>query len=86
MIKEVEMVALVFGTDKHGHTTVHREKRIEKAVEWNLRAAEHNHPQAQYNAGVLYMSGEGVKQDFQQAMYWERLARMNALRTSVNIS
>ena len=62
------------------------EQSLEKAVEWNLRAAEHNHPQAQYNAGVLYMSGEGVKQDFQQAMYWERLARMNALRTSVNIS
>ena len=30
MIKEVEMDALVFDTDEHGHTILREEKRIEK--------------------------------------------------------
>ena len=30
MIKEVEMDALVFDTDRYGHTTIHRERRVEK--------------------------------------------------------
>ena len=45
-----------------------------EAFRWYLKAADQNHPAAQYNLGVIYDSGIGVPQDYTQAVHWYRKA------------
>ena len=37
-------------------------------------AAEQGHSDAQYNLGVTYYLGEGVPQDYEEALRWSRMA------------
>ena len=37
-------------------------------------AAEQGYASAQYNLGLMYATGEGVPQDYQEALKWYRLA------------
>lgn len=51
------------------------EKHLGKAVEWYTEAASSNwrgksYPLAQYNLATMYYYGEGVKQDFEEAINW----------------
>lgn len=46
----------------------------EKGVELLRRAAEQGNADAQYNLGDCYYYGEGVAQDYAQAVYWWRQA------------
>lgn len=46
----------------------------EKGVELLRRAAEQGNADAQYNLGDCYYYGEGVAQDYAQAVYWYRQA------------
>jgi len=39
-------------------------------VYWYRKAAEQEYPVAQYNLGVRYDNGQGVPQDYKQAVYW----------------
>ena len=39
-------------------------------MEWYLKAADQGHASAQYNIGILYYIGQGVPQDYSQAMEW----------------
>ena len=39
-----------------------------------MLAANQGHTKAQFNLGVMYDAGEGVKQDFRKAAKWYRLA------------
>lgn len=41
-----------------------------KAAEWYLKAAELGNADAQYNIGVAYANGEGVKEDVVTAYMW----------------
>jgi hypothetical protein len=41
-----------------------------QAIHWYLKAAELGHVGAQYNLGLLYESGTGVKQDDHEAISW----------------
>ena len=41
---------------------------------WYRKAAEQGYANAQYNLGVMYDNGEGVPQDYQEAMSWYRKA------------
>ena len=43
-------------------------------IEALRRAADQGDADAQYNLGVMYSNGEGVPQDFTQAMAWYRQA------------
>ncbi|HFC6390643.1 TPA: tetratricopeptide repeat protein, partial [Neisseria lactamica] len=40
----------------------------------NLQAAAHGNAAAQFNLGVMYENGQGVRQDYVQAVQWYRKA------------
>ncbi|MCZ6722007.1 MAG: SEL1-like repeat protein, partial [Proteobacteria bacterium] len=44
------------------------------AAQWYLRAAEGGFALAQTNLGIMYQYGQGVRQDFPEALRWYRLA------------
>ena len=41
-----------------------------KAARWYSKAARQNHVDAQYNLGICYSSGEGVRQSWRKAVGW----------------
>ena len=41
-------------------------------MQWYRKAAEQGYADAQYNLGVMYAQGQGVRQDYTQAMQWYR--------------
>ena len=45
-----------------------------QAVEWFRKAAAQGNADAQYNLGVMYSNGQGVKQDYKKAVEWFRKA------------
>jgi len=45
-----------------------------QAAQWYLKAADQNHALAQFNLGVMYARGQGVRRDDKQSMVWIRKA------------
>ena len=45
-------------------------KDINIPIERVRELAEQGHPEAQYNLGVYYANGDGVKQDYGEAAKW----------------
>lgn len=43
---------------------------LSQGLYWLLRAANQNHPQAQYLVAKAYQAGEGLPQDDSQALFW----------------
>jgi hypothetical protein len=43
---------------------------LREAAYWYEQAARQDYPKAQYNLGLLYEDGRGVKQNYGQAAYW----------------
>ena len=43
---------------------------LEKGIALIRRSAEQGYTEAQYNLGRCYYNGEGVSQDYTQAVYW----------------
>lgn len=41
-----------------------------KALNWYHRAADQNHPEAQFKLGVIYANGLGVEQNVDRALTW----------------
>jgi TPR repeat protein len=46
------------------------------AANWFLKAANEGHAKAQFNLGVCYLSGDGLKQDEVAVVKWWTLAAM----------
>lgn len=59
----------------------------ERAAAFFEEAAKlHNHKEAQYNLGVLYEKGEGLRTDLQAAVYWyEQAAHQNHANAQYNL-
>lgn len=53
------------------------EQDPEKAVYWFTKLAELDHSDAQFNLGLHYAKGHGVKRDFEKAAYWMQRAADN---------
>ena len=56
------------------------EKNYEKALEWNLKAANRGDPSAQYYIGTIYFYGYyevGNEPDYKKALHWFNLAAEN---------
>jgi TPR repeat protein len=51
-------------------------------VRWYRLAAEQGDAAAQYNVGVMYAKGQGVPQDFTEAVRWYRLAAAQGIATA----
>ncbi|MDQ3260969.1 MAG: sel1 repeat family protein, partial [Pseudomonadota bacterium] len=47
-------------------------------------AANQGHPQAQFNLGVSYGNGQGVTQNYQEAVKWFRMAAKQGNATAQN--
>ena len=45
-----------------------------KAVDWYRKAADVGDPNAQFNLGYCYWTGDGVKKDTDEAVKWFRKA------------
>jgi TPR repeat protein len=58
-----------FETENSGEPT---NNASEMAAHWLRRAAEQDHPQAQFAFGALHSAGVGVPQDEEQLVYWWR--------------
>ena len=52
------------------------QKNAAEAVRWNLRAAEKGNSVAQHNLAILYISGDGIRQDLTTAYMWASLAAL----------
>jgi len=48
--------------------------KVEDAKKFTLKSAEKNNSKAQLNLGVMYVQGQGVRQDDKQAVHWYRKA------------
>ena len=46
-------------------------------------SAEQGHASAQYNLGLKYGNGQGVPQDYKEAVKWTRMSRAGACKGSV---
>ena len=46
------------------------EQDYAKAVNWYQRAADQNHPEAQYKLGAMYANGIGVEKNIDRAISW----------------
>ena len=53
------------------------EKNDHLAAEWYLKAANNEHNYAQFNIGVLYTNGRGVKQNIIEAYKWFSVSSSN---------
>lgn len=52
--------------------------RNAEAIRWYLKAAEQDHPDAQYIISAMYREGRIVAQDYEQGLYWcRRSAELN---------
>jgi TPR repeat protein len=64
------MTVPVYASDfQEGLDAIH-ETNYEKALEKLMPLAEHGHPAAQYNIGVMHEWGNGVPQDNANALKW----------------
>ncbi|MBV1960590.1 MAG: sel1 repeat family protein [Immundisolibacteraceae bacterium] len=45
-------------------------------IRWYLQSAEQGYASSQFQLGQMYLTGEGVEQDFDQARLWFRLAAL----------
>ena len=45
-----------------------------EAMKWYLKAANQGSLAAQYNIGIMYDKGQGVKQDYSEANKWYQKA------------
>ena len=54
-------------------------KDYQEAVKWYRKAAEQGLAEAQYNLGLCYEGGDGVKKDYQEAVKWWRKAAEQGL-------
>jgi TPR repeat protein len=52
----------------------YKEKDYQTAITWFNKAAEQGDANAQYNLGIMYVDGLGVKKDYLQAATWYRKA------------
>lgn len=62
------------GDDFERGATAHRHGDYQAAVRLWQPLAEKGQVDAQYNLGVMYYSGDGVKQDYVEAAKWLRMA------------
>ena len=54
------------------------------AVGWYKLAAEQGHARAQYNLGAMYQNGEGVEEDYEEAVKWLTKAAEQGLREAAS--
>lgn len=48
--------------------------------------AEKGYPEAQFNVGLMYQYGRGVKKDFKQAVYWyQKAAKQGEAQSQTNL-
>ncbi|MDH3526544.1 MAG: sel1 repeat family protein [Gammaproteobacteria bacterium] len=57
----------------------------EEAVEWYRRAAEQDSAEAKYGLAKMIASGEGVAQDFQQALDWYTQAARQGYHPAIRV-
>ena len=55
-----------------------------EAVRWYRKAAKQGYAKAQYNLGVAYENGQGVKQDHDEAVRWYLKAAEQGLVNAVS--
>lgn len=56
-----------------------KNKDAARGAYWYLRAAMNNHAEAQYNIGICFEIGNGVRRDIRQAINWYQKSARNGL-------
>jgi len=60
----------VFGDDFQDATDAYERKDYKEAVKLYRLSAEQGDAEAQYNLGLMYDEGQGVPQDYKEAVKW----------------
>ncbi|MCX8664824.1 MULTISPECIES: tetratricopeptide repeat protein [unclassified Gilliamella] len=61
-------------------------KDYDQAKKWFEASAKQGYTSSQYNLGLMYNKGEGVKRDYKKAiMYYEQAAQANFIRAQNNL-
>ena len=64
----------------------YQSKQYKKAFHWIKKAALQGHSAAQFNTGLMYEEGQGVRKDYSQALGWYKKAAKNGnLEAQYNI-
>ena len=58
----------ILATGDHGESLSIRDQV--RAARWYSRAARRGHPESQYDLGFMFLLGEGVTQDSEEALRW----------------
>jgi len=58
---------------------------VQKSYEYYSRAAQKEHPQAQYQLGMCFLGGKGVSTDIQQAQQWIEKAAQNGYPEALKV-
>ena len=58
---------------------------VQKSYEYYSRAAQKEHPQAQYQLGMCFLGGKGVSTDMQQAQQWIEKAAQNGYPEALKV-
>jgi len=66
--------SVVFGDDFQDATDAYKRKDYKTAYKLILPLAKQGDEVAQFNLGVMYDNGEGVPQDYKEAVRWYRLS------------
>ena len=66
-----EQIAIMYGT---GTGTP---QNYEESIKWDRLAAKNGNLQGQFNLGVKYYNGDGVKRDFELAYMWFEISEIN---------
>ena len=61
-------VVMAFGGDYEDGLAAYNNKDYKKAMELWTELADRGYSQAQYNLGLMYSDGQGVKQDYKKAV------------------
>ena len=69
-----EAMSAMQAVDAFNQTASRLLQDLVQAAQWYRKAADQNHPLAQFNLGLMYTKGEGVPQDDAQAVAWMRKA------------
>ena len=75
--------SVVFGDDFQDGFDAYDRKDYKTAYKLWLPLAEQGNAKAQYNLGVMYGKGQGVPQDYKEAVKWWNLSGSNGFKDAV---
>ncbi|MFZ6773259.1 tetratricopeptide repeat protein [Undibacterium sp. SXout7W] len=80
-------IHLAHADDFEDGVNLYENQEMSEAADAFQAAADKDNADAQFNLGLMYLNGEGIEENYQQAMHWfEQSAAQNNVRAQVNLA